>query len=86
MRGGHFLERPPAIDLDRVHRAEPDQDGTGWTISRRKNDGTYTPLVSWTGGRRSLLQHCEDLDIHPSRDAEQVLARIPESSGFKERN
>lgn len=72
------------IDLDRAHRAI--RRGDNWQLQRRKQDGTHEEMASWTGGRRSLIQRCEQLDIHPTRDAEQILAALPESTGFKERH
>lgn len=83
MQGANFLQLQ-TIDLDRVHRAirGPNDD---WMLQQRAQNGTYDELAHWTGGRRSLLQRCEALGIHPSRDAETILAQLPESSGFKER-
>lgn len=71
------------IDLDLKHRAI--RSGNRWAVLRRLSDGTWDTIRAWSGGRRSLLQFCEERSIAPSREAEQKLAAIPESEGFKER-
>ena len=70
------------IQLDRVHRATRYEDG--WTVEKR-HDGEWSELGRWKGGRRSLYHFMESNGIVPDRVAESVLARIPESQGFKER-
>ena len=71
------------IELDRVHRAV--RSGDKWAILKRAPDGTHDPIAGWSGGRRSLFHRCEALGIVPSREAEERLARVPESTGFRDR-
>lgn len=71
------------IDLDRVHRAVRSQDR--WAIMKRQPDGSWDSIDVWSGGRRSLFHHCDQHGISPSREAEAVLERLPESVGFRER-
>lgn len=71
------------ILLDRKTRAI--RSGDRWAIQRLRDDNGWDMTDNWTGGRRSLLQWCSDHGVHPSREAEQALAVVPESRGFKER-
>lgn len=71
------------IALDLKTRAL--RSGNKWAISRLQPDGSWDMQAHWTGGRRSLLTWCEENDIHPTRDAEALLAKLPESTGFRER-
>lgn len=72
-----------SITLDHKHTAR--RSANKWAVQRRQPDGSYDLLKAWTGGRRSLLQFCEEQGIVPTRDAEAVLATLPEGNGFKER-
>jgi hypothetical protein len=71
------------IQLDSKHLAHRSQNN--WAIQRRQPDGSYDLVANWTGGRRSLLQWCDANDVHPTRDAEALLAKLPEANGFRER-
>lgn len=71
------------IDLDRKHRAIRSQ--SRWAVQRFQPDGNWDTIAAWAGGRRSLEHFCEQNDIHPSRDAEQLLGALPETPGFRER-
>ena len=72
-----------SITLDHKHIAR--RSANKWAVQRRQPDGSWDLLKAWTGGRRSLLQFCDEQGIVPTRDAEAELARLPEGSGFKER-
>ncbi|MDQ5918939.1 MAG: hypothetical protein QG660_2054 [Pseudomonadota bacterium] len=71
------------IELDRVHTAL--RSGDRWAICKRLPDGTHDTLETWAGGRRSLFHHCNALGIVPSREAEERLALLPETTGFRDR-
>lgn len=71
------------IQLDRKTRALRSNDR--WAIQRLMPDGSWDATAFWQGGRRTLLQWCEENDVHPTREAEAVLALLPESTGFRER-
>ena len=71
------------IDLDRKHRAL--RSGDRWAVQKRLPDGSYDLLEAWTGGRRSLYHWLELHHISPDRNAEQILARLPEATKFRER-
>lgn len=79
------MEAPTEIVIliDAKHKAL--RSGNKWCIQRRQPDGSYDLLKAWTGGRRSLLQFCDEQGIVPTRDAEAALGAIPEASGFRER-
>lgn len=62
------------------------RSGNRWCVQRRQPDGSWDMDRVWTGGRRSLLQYLDEQGIVPTRDAEGVLATLPEGSGFKERS
>lgn len=70
------------IQVDRLHRLH--NDGSRWAIQKLTKDG-WNLLTSWTGDRRSVFARLESLEIFPSREAEQALAAIPESTGFRDR-
>ena len=72
-----------SITLDHKHIAR--RSGNKWAVQRRQPDGSWDLLKAWTGGRRSLLQFCDEQGIVPTRDAEAALALVPEQQGFKER-
>lgn len=71
------------ILLDAKHKAL--RSNNRWCIQRRQPDGSWDMIRTWSGGRRSLLQWCDENGVYPTRDAEAQLALIPESTGFKER-
>lgn len=71
------------IALDLKTRAI--RSGNRWAIQRLLSDGSWDMQAHWTGGRRSLLTWCEENGIVPTRDAEAALAKLPESTGFRER-
>lgn len=71
------------VELDRVHRAV--RSGDKWAVMKRLPDGTLDTIALWAGGRRSLFHRCQELGIVPSREAEEALALLPETTGFKER-
>ena len=72
-----------SITLDHKHIAR--RSANKWAVQRRQPDGSWDLLKAWTGGRRSLLQFCDEQGIVPTRDAEAALGSIAESSGFRER-
>ncbi len=72
------------IDLDRLHFAL--RSGDRWAICKRLPDGSIDTIETWSGGRRSLFHHCDQHGISPSREAEAVLERLPESTGFRDRS
>lgn len=61
------------------------RSGNRWALRRRQPNGDWDTARAWTGGRRSLLQFLDEQGIVPTRDAEAVLATLPEGIGFKER-
>lgn len=61
------------------------RSGNRWALMRRQPNGDWDTTRTWTGGRRSLLQYLAEQGIVPTRDAEALLATIPEASGFRER-
>jgi len=71
------------VDLDRVHFAL--RSGDRWAVCKRLPDGSSDTLVAWSGGRRGLFNRLEELGIVPSREAEERLAQLPESTGFRDR-
>jgi hypothetical protein len=71
------------IPLDRKHTAI--RSGDRWAIRRLQTDGSYDTVETWAGGRRSIFSWCERNDVHPSREAEAALDRLPESNGFRDR-
>lgn len=71
------------IDLDRKHRAI--RSGNRWAVMRLLPSGEWDALATWNGGRRSLYHWLEQNDVAPTRDAEEALALLPESSGFRDR-
>lgn len=71
------------IPLDRKHIAL--RSGDRWAVQRLQPDGKYDTIAAWDGGRRSLFHWCQRNDVHPSREAEQQLALLPESFGFRDR-
>jgi len=68
------------ITLDAKHTAI--RDGDQWQVSRLHPSGQYRTVANWTGNRRSILQWCEDNDVHPTRQAESILASLPERTAF----
>lgn len=71
------------IELDRVHRAVRSADR--WALMKRQPDGSHDSIAVWSGGRRSLFHRLEELGIVPSRAAEEQLATLAESVGFRDR-
>lgn len=71
------------IDLDAKHKAH--RSGSKWLVQKRQADGSWDMVAHWAGGRRSLLQWCESNGVYPTRAAEELLATLPESTGFRER-
>lgn len=71
------------IQLDAKHKAHRSQNR--WAVQQRQHDGAYDTIATWSGGRRSLYQWCEQNDVHPTRDAERNIDALPEASGFRER-
>ena len=71
------------IELDRVHRAI--RSGSRWAVQRRLPEGGWDLIEAWNGGRRSLVIWCEAHDVYPTREAEAILATLPEATGFRER-
>ena len=71
------------IVLDRMHRAL--RSGERWAVQRFQPNGEWDMVDNWNGGRRSLLQWCANHDVHPGREAEAILATMPESTGWRDR-
>lgn len=71
------------IPLDRLHRAIRSADR--WAVQRFQPDKSWDMIEAWQGGRRSLLQWCEKNNVHPTREAEQMLDNLSEGTGFKDR-
>lgn len=61
------------------------RSGNRWAVRRRQPNGDWDTARTWAGGRRSLLQFLDEQGIVPTRDAETLLAQVPEQQGFKER-
>lgn len=71
------------IQLDRKHKAH--RSGDRWAVTRMLPDGSYDLVEAWDGSRRSLIQWCSQHDVYPSREAEQVLDSLSETTGFRDR-
>ena len=71
------------VQLDKKHRAL--RSGDRWAVQRLRPDGAWDMVDSWNGGRRSLLQWAEEHHVYPSREAEDLLGRLPESSVWRYR-
>ncbi len=71
------------IEIDRVHRAV--RSGDRWALMKRQPDGSHDSIAVWSGGRRSLFHRLEELGIVPSREAEERLSQLPESTGWRDR-
>lgn len=71
------------IQLDAKHKAHRSQNR--WAVQQKQANGAYDTIATWSGGRRSLYQWCEQNDVHPTRGAEQKIDALPEASGFRER-
>lgn len=71
------------IALDAKTRAI--RSANRWAVQRLQSDGSWDMQAHWTGGRRSLIQWCEENDVYPSRKALEQLATMPESTGFRDR-
>lgn len=72
------------IDLDRKHRAI--RSGSRWAVQQLKADGSWDMVDAWDGTRRSIYAWMADRRIVPGREAEDVLARLPETTGFYDRS
>lgn len=59
--------------------------GARVAIQRLKQDGNWDMIATMQGGGRTIARWCEANDVHPSREAEQILATLPDI-GFKERS
>lgn len=70
------------IDLDRKTRALI--SGARIAIQRLQQDGKYDAIAFLRGGGRTILRWCSENDVHPSRDAEQILGALPDI-GFRDR-
>ena len=70
------------LDLDRKTRAII--SGARIAIQRLQTDGKYDMVATLQGGGRTVTRWCEANDVHPSRDAEAVLATLPDV-GFRYR-
>lgn len=68
------------IKLDRRHRVVRMDDD--WSLQARQIDGSYWAIEHWHGNRRSLMRKLEEHGIHPTREAEQQLAAMPERKAF----
>lgn len=71
------------IILDRKTKAL--RSGDRWATQRLQPDGSWDTLETWAGGRRSLFHWMERNDVTPSREAEEQLATLAESVGFRDR-
>lgn len=56
--------------------------GDDWRIDQKQRDGKYRTVAEWMGNRRTLLHWCEENHVHPSREAESLLAQMPERTAF----
>lgn len=70
------------IELDRKTKAVI--SGARIAIQRLQQDGHYDAVAFMQGGGRTIQRWCEANDVHPTRDAEQVLAALPDI-GFRDR-
>lgn len=70
------------IDLDRKTRALI--SGARIAIQRLLPTGDYDAIAFLQGGGRTIIRWCSENDVHPSRDAEAVLAALPDI-GFRDR-
>ncbi len=71
------------IPLDRKHQAVV--DGARIAIQRFQQNGNWDAVAFLQGGGRTILRWCDQNDVHPTRDAEQILSALPDI-GFKERS
>lgn len=70
----------PTIQIDMRTRVV--RSGDTWLIQQRQSDGHYDMIDHWQGNRRSLMRWFEDNNVHPTREAEQQLALLPERRSF----
>lgn len=70
------------IDLDKKHRLL--RSGARLAIQKLQPDGSWDMIASMQGGARAISRWCEDNGVSPTREAEALIARVPET-GFKER-
>lgn len=72
------------IPLDRKHRAI--RSGSRWAVQQLRPDGSWDMIDAWNGARRSIYPWMAERGIVPQREAEAVLARLPETTGFYDRS
>lgn len=70
------------VNLDKKTRAVI--SGARIAIQRLQPDGSYDAVAFLQGGGRTIARWCEANDVHPSRDAEQILGALPDV-GFRDR-
>lgn len=70
----------PTIQIDMKTRVI--RSGDTWLVQRLQPDGHYDMVDHWQGNRRSLMRWLEDNNVHPTREAEQQLAQLPERKSF----
>lgn len=58
--------------------------GARIAVQHRKTDGDWDAIAFLQGGGRTIARWCDANDVHPSREAEQILSTLPDV-GFKER-
>lgn len=75
------MTEPIVIQVD--HKTKVHRDGDSWAVTKLQPDGHYDMIDHWHGNRRSLMIYLEENNIHPTREAEAQLARLPERRGFR---
>lgn len=70
------------LQLDRKHVAVI--SGARIAIQRLQSDGKYDAVAFMQGGGRTILRWCEDNNVSPTREAEQILGALPDI-GFRDR-
>ncbi len=71
------------IPIDKKHRLTI--SGQRWAIQKLLPSGDYDLVANGQGGGRTILRWCADNNVVPTRDADALLAALPDL-GFRERN